>query len=74
MMTKQSSNDVYSRTGQYFKVRALSNANATPIPADAKNMTQKRHTVYIIASPDPILAIPGEAISSTALLIETKKN
>lgn len=64
-----SSNDVYSLTGTYFSVRALRRAKATPIPADAKNITQNRHIVYKTASPDPMVAIAGDVISITALEI-----
>lgn len=67
MRMMQSSSDVYSLTGTYLRVRALRRAKATPIPADAKNMTQNRHIVYRTASPDPMLAIAGVVISITAL-------
>lgn len=67
MMMMQSSRDVYSLTGTYFRRRALRRAKATPIPADAKNMTQNRHIVYSAASPDPMVAIAGEVISMTVL-------
>lgn len=63
----QSSSEVYSLTGTYLSVRALRRAKATPIPADAKNMTQNLHTVYRTASPEPMAAIVGEAISITVL-------
>lgn len=68
----QSSRDVYSLTGTYFSRRALRRAKATPIPADAKNMTQNRHIVYSTASPEPMVAIAGDAISMTALKSDTQ--
>ena len=68
MMMMHSSKEVYSRTGTYFRVNALKRAKATPIPAEAKNMTQKCHTVYNRASPELIEAMAGDAISNTVLL------
>lgn len=67
MMMIHNSRDVYSLTGMYFKARALRRANATPIPAEAKNITQNRHIVYTTASPGVMAAIVGEAISITVL-------
>lgn len=66
----QSSSDVYSLTGTYFNVSALRRAKATPIPAEAKNITQKRHIVYSTASPDPMPAMAGDVISMIALKVK----